>query len=90
MTQAFQMGVTKIWPDWFLELVSEDDIITNAQYNNVVYGCMVKTTKEGSQMAVCGDWVIMMPCGELRLSRNVTPFRPDHYRDINSKSTGED
>lgn len=72
--EAFQVGVDRLWPDWFHDAVSANKIVTYGlgKYGKGRKWCEVHTL-EGVMIAQDGDFIIQGVKGE------IYPCKPDIF-----------
>jgi hypothetical protein len=76
VVEAFQIGVDRLWPDWFHDAVSANIIITHGlgKYATGPKHCEIHTL-EGVMRADDGDYVIQGVKGE------IYPCKPDIFEE---------
>lgn len=62
--EAFQLGVYPYLPDWFMDRLSANDIVTFGQDYGPIERANIKTL-EGVMVAVKGDYIIKGVKGEI-------------------------
>ena len=87
--QTFQVGLSRNWPDWFLDLVCDNRVVVKQEYNKLFTICYVMTTKSGLQLVNNKDYIMLMPDDELRVIRYAAPYIDRGQLVVNAKSTGE-
>jgi hypothetical protein len=69
MIKSFKVGFEKILPDWFLDLMNNNTIITHGPVWGGITSATVQTTHEGTQVANMGDYIKQYPNGTLHVER---------------------
>lgn len=70
--EAFQLGVYPYLPDWFMDKLSANEIITHGEQWGPITHAEI-TTLEGMMIASAGDYIIQGVKGE------VYPCKPDIF-----------